>query len=532
MFKRLILNSTLLCISICLLSACVTREDPMTSIRKQMYEAHKAKKLAENQEEIARLSPEQLALQSMPPDTLIGKACNNNFNFEIKITEGKAKNFRFILGATLTGNSQSNLQFQTLLSGELSNNILRFNAYTAPSKSQKISSLQDDSGLSRNLRMFLIKDSKEIGWEGTIEGDNFSVCDDLTLTSTTGKYASMFPSEGKLKEQDFSFVLEEERGYLTDDMFGSGKSNVLRKKFNGPIVRLYWLKRMLAFDEAYLHHIGKAYEELGQTTPENYSLALQAYHNSAEKFDSLGSYEALSRMYSLGLGTKADPIKSKKLSEYVQSEINTATGACLSPEVIEKFKSKWQKINGKNRSLGGLSNLVTGSNSDMGELVITKIAAGNLSSLNKPFLCVASIQRINIHTDMGVPDYKLTMDSSGRIFAYDNSINKLASTFASAALDNLLSKIIHTDTIPLHPLGNDRYIIGGERQENSFVNTYKRNLAKKPKNENKDIVRAIGKSNNLLQESSSKQELPHQKEQQDEQNLNIEGWAKDYFNKK
>lgn len=503
----------------------------MMTIYKQMHEAHKAKEAANSQRELAKLSPEQLALQSIPPDILIGKACNNNFNFEIKIPKGMANDFRFILQATLTGNLQFNLKFQTLLRGEFFNNILKFNAYTTSSKSQKISSLQDDAGLSRNLRMYLIKDSKEKGWEGTIEGDKFSACDDLTLTSTTGKYANMFPSYGELKEQDFSFVLEKERGPLIDDMFGFGKSNVSRKYFNGPIVRLYWLKRMLTFDETYLSHIGKAYEELGETEPENYSLALQAYHNSAEKFDNLGSYEALSRMYSLGLGTKADPIKSKKLSEYVQSEISAATGACLSPEVIQKFKSKWQKIDKNNRTLAPLSSIVTGSNSDMGELVITKITAGNLSSLNESFLCVASIQRINTQTDMGVPDYKLAKDSDGRIFAYDNSINKLASTFTSAALDHLISKTIHQDTIPLHPLGNDRYIIDGERSENSFVNPYKRNLVKKPKIENNDIVRTIGRTNNLLQESSTRQELHPQKEQQTEQNQKIDDWAKDYFNK-
>lgn len=427
-------------------------------------------------------------------DVLIGHACENKFTFEIKVlaTNGDyagnkayydsgselnaATNgvlFRWAhsqdasysphlnqrqLMAVLTVKSQTNQQFKTELVANLANlrqgdGLMTFYAYNIPARGRQITVEEAKADLSRALRLDIIKDAKGVGWEGTIEGENFPACLDLTLKSNQGRNTS------KVMTPNFPYVDEKA---IRNAVELRPKSGVVWIAIH-PQIQIYWTKKYFDWTKqsAALHiepdyDTGRKYEEIGKTLPESYPLALQTYLVAAKRLDDVRVYSALARMYSSGLGTNVDARESKKWQDLQNAAYRQANDVCISPEVLNTFKLEWIEIERRNAAMNFLMDSALGTDSDLGRIVIGKIYATNLINLKKPFKCEAIIQRVGMRIDLGEPDYYIGTEKDGSEFYYDNSIAKAGSAFFSSFFEQL-SRRPYSDHIKIYPTNDGRY---------------------------------------------------------------------------
>lgn len=429
-------------------------------------------------------------------DVLVGQACKNKFTFEIKVlatngdyvgnkayydsgieqnsmTKGHLFSWAHAqdtisvpslrqdqVMAVLTVKSEASQQFKTELVANLDklrrgNGLMTYYAYNVSARGRQITVEEAKADQSRALRLDIMKDANGIGWEGTIEGENFPACTDLTLKSKQGR------NTGKFAPPHYPYFDE---NALQTEAKNKPKYGVVWLAVN-PEIQTYWTKKFFeetkkstALQHEQNYDTGRIYEKIGKILPESYTFALQTYLNAAKRQDDVRVFSALARMYGAGLGTNKDANESKKWLDMVHVAYRQANDVCISPEVLRTFKIEWDEIERRNAGLNYLVNSALGTESELGRIVIGKIEADDLINLKKPFKCSALIQRVDAHVDLGEPDYYVGTDGYGNQFYYDNSLAKAVSGSLSSFFDQL-SRRPFSDEIKIYPTNDGRYEI-------------------------------------------------------------------------
>lgn len=415
-------------------------------------------------------SPFELEVQKeLVHDVLVGHACNNKYSFEIKITgtEGDLNKETYALAGTLTVSSQTHQQFKTELRSSLHSMQAGYGSvtfYAAYSGGRQPTLGEAETSILYALRMDLARDANGKGWEGTIEGDNFPACVDLTLISTQGRNTSIFPGP------NYPYYPSGKGGYNEYEYDAAWRKPpkygvVPTRTPISSVIQVYWTKKFFDWTKksAALHNeqnyaTGRIYEKLGKTLPESYPLALQVYLVAAKRLDDVRVYYALSRMYAAGLGTNVDVSESKKWLDQAQAAYLPANDVCISSEVLKMFELQWNEIEQRNQVMNVFGNLFLGTDNDIGQIVIGRIEADELINLQQPFVCKAAIQRIDASFDLGEPDYYIATGPSGETYYYDNSLAKVSSDLLSS-FSNALSRRPYSDRIKIYPAKDGQFVM-------------------------------------------------------------------------
>lgn len=347
------------------------------------------------------------------------------------------------------------------------------------------------------LAMDIARDTEGKGWIGSFASEGFDDCNEIVLTSKSGKNTSQLPP-------------------VTGDMALGipiiGNSN---KREDHLIRRLYWLK--VAEQKGHVEapfRIAKFLEKLGKKSPQSYLQALQYYRSIAEKTGDQRAQMALANMYAEGRGTPVNPAEAKKWRDLANITLNEATKICALPEIIKVVYAIDKKMNDNAKVLAIFTSMYTGIAINPGTIRVSEIVVGNVIAMDKPFECDIYGETVGVSADASnIPNVEYyAVNGFGNYTYQGNNSGDKAFANMVANLANSLANRPYKGKIKIEPLGGSRY-----------------KLTKSSYSATLDLQ--TGKSNNVPQNLSSKEKLPDQKEQQIEQNPRIDDWAKDYFNK-
>lgn len=410
-----------------------------------------------------KLSSDELVASKVVLGTLKGSACNKSFSVDVNITKLHEKddgikplqgiladvNINKMLGKELKfkingtfrsstiSDNRSSITIETPIEGEMTGGFLNLNSSSKPLTKQEV----DDEYIRRkravdeyealafvfdgaytyaamvahhpdviqkmeshyiaeynreiefefgpppvspsiSLHLDVGRDKDGKGWVGVIEGDGFKDCHDIVLVNENGITTSKLPA-------------------ITGQI-AFGRSMTKSKVF-----KEYWLNVAASegYDDAY-YLLGRHYEELGKSSPDDYQRALQNYRAAIEKISDTRAQAALGRMYANGLGTPVNPMEGKKWMELASETIRVAEEVCVSPKIIAVIRSIMLQQVGNGKVMGMLMGGITGFHVDPGVMKVEKISASGVVSANKPFICLVEGNRIGASADAsGVNSY-------------------------------------------------------------------------------------------------------------------------------
>ena len=398
-----------------------------------------------------------VAAKALMGDTLMGQACVNTVNINLRITD-----------VFLHNRAEQNDPLY-LVKGVLK--VFR-NAQTSPeialvggiSRVNGVVNLVASSeGLNpryRNMIISLFRDDAASGLEGMIEGMEgigAAECDDVRLTSKNGTKLAAFPK------------MTARVALILSNPQMAPRSN---------LYPVYWLKVAEAhgsIDAPY--YLGSRYEERGATDPNAYAPAMQYYLAAITAYDDARAQAALGRLYEKGQGTTRDPEKAKQLNSAAKTTRQRAARVCASSQVREVMQRFLTKVYLQNKAGAETMNALTGILPDGGEFTISKVTAEDVVSFNYWFICRAKggFDNPNFHIEM--PEKKVTVrrDRDGYETMSDNSIEQLSSQAAPILMNEAARNVVNYLTFQLKSMGNNRFKLayespGGIQSEELEVN--------------------------------------------------------------
>ncbi|MBX3237667.1 MAG: sel1 repeat family protein [Nitrospiraceae bacterium] len=374
-------------------------------------------------------------------DTLVGQACVNTVNINLRITDvflnnrAEQNDPMYLMKGVLKVSRNAQTSPEIALVGAISrvNGVVNLAA-----------SSEEPNPRYRNTIISLFRDDADSGLEGMIEGmeeTETAGCDDVRLTSKNGTKLTAFP---KMTAQVAFFF--------------SNPQMAPRSK----LYSVYWLKVAEARDSIDApYYLGSRYEQRGATDPNYYALAVQYYLAATTAYDDARAQAALGRMYEKGQGTKRDPEKAEQWSSVAKTTRQGATRICASPQVREVIQRLLTQVYLQNKAGSEAMNALTGIRPDRGEITISKVTAEDVLSLNHAFICRAKGGFDNPNFQMEMPETKITVwrDQYGNVTTTDNSMEQFSSQAGPALMNEAARNVVNYLTFKLTPLGNSRFKI-------------------------------------------------------------------------
>ncbi|HRB82093.1 MAG TPA: hypothetical protein PK614_07505, partial [Nitrospira sp.] len=382
-----------------------------------------------------------VAAKTLMGDTLVGQACGNTVNLNLRITDvflhnsAEQNDPMYLIKGVLKVSRNAQASPEIALVGAISrvNGVVNLAA-----------SSEGPNPRYRNTIISLFRDDADSGLEGMIEGNEeigAAGCDDVRLTSKNGTKLTAFP---KMTAQVA--------------LFFSNPQMAPRSK----LYPVYWLKVAEAhgsIDAPY--YLGSRYEQRGATDPNAYAPAVQYYSAAATAYDDARAQAALGRMYEKGQGTKRDPEKAKQLGNAAKTTRQRAARVCASSQVREVIERFLTQVSLQNKAGSETMNTLTGIRPDRGEFTISKVTAEDVVSFNYSFICRAKggFDNPNFHIEM--PEKRITVwrDRDGYETMTDNSMEQLSSQAAPVLMNEAARNVVNYHTFNLKPLGNNRFKI-------------------------------------------------------------------------
>lgn len=382
-----------------------------------------------------------VAAKTLMGDTLVGQACGNTVNLDLRITDVFLHNHAeqndpmYLMKGVLKVSRNARTSPEIALVGAISrvNGVVNLAA-----------SSEGPNPRYRNTIISLFRDDADSGLEGMIEGMEeieAAGCDDVRLTSKNGTKLTAFP---KITAQVA--------------LFFSNPQMAPRSK----LYSVYWLKVAEAhgsIDAPY--YLGSRYEQRGATDPNAYAQAVQYYLAATTAYEDARAQAALGLMYEKGQGTKRDPEKAKQWSSAAKTTRQRAARVCASAQVRKVVQRLLTQAYLQNKAGAETMNDLTGIRPDRGEFTISKVTAEDVVSLTYAFICRAKggFDNPNFHIEM--PEKKVTVwrDRYGYETTTDNSMEQLSSQAAPALMNEAARNVVNYHTFNLKPLGDNRFKI-------------------------------------------------------------------------
>lgn len=353
-----------------------------------------------------------------------------------------------------------------------------------------------------SLAMDIARDAEGKGWIGSFDGEEFDDCHEIMLVSKNGKTTGELPLVSSNLALNMILLQNPDK-----------KGGINARK-------LYWLK--VAEQKGHIDapfRIVQLLEEQAKESPQLYQQVLQDYQSVAENTGDQRAQTALANMYAEGRGTQENPAEAKKWRDLANITLSKAARVCASPKMIPAIYAINQKLRKEAQFAAIIGTMLTGVTMMPGTIRVTEVVAEDVVSMDRPFTCKVYGENIGDVIDAStVPDIKYFFsDGYGNLTDLgDNSGDKKMKTHI-ANLGKTMANRPFDANFRIEPMGNMHYKLS---RNGSLSRNYSITV---------DLQ--TEKINNAPQGSPSKQELPHQKEQQVEQTPNIHDWAKDYFNK-
>lgn len=479
MNKTTIVKIATLCISIITVSACSTTSlfEAMTGINLngpgKKYEVLPNGQLVE----IKPRQPDSSDLfveKNLIGDVLTGTACQNKYNFVMKIIatnsdyvgndayyrrdyslnrelNGDLYNWAHAyirdsvppkeLMAVMTVKTQTEQPLSTKLVANLNyirqgQGMMNLYGYVVLPPGKRITVDEAKQDLLRAIRLDIVKDTKGAGWEGTISGENFPTCLDLTLKSTQGRTTTVFAEA----TYPYKYVNTTNWGHIYVPKYG-----VLVNKVD-PEVQIFWTKKHIAKHPEDNFLLGNMYNEFAKSNPSYFQKTEETLLIAAEINHDFRAYRSLAQLYEEGHLNDPDHSKAKLWHTRFVEAYRPANQICSDPRVRKAFADELNNNRGEQ-----IRELIANHRTHQGDQIL-EIFAAYFTGLDHSFECTAVIKRNVEHRDVSLFDED------------DYPTDPLAGMFDIAyQMSNLrredFLKKPYTTFIKVYPQGNGNYAL-------------------------------------------------------------------------